>query len=156
MDVSHKIRKTCTPVGPTLARGMWLRSRRPFKLVGEKTWVRVEIERGRPEALIPAYYGGVIARARTHSKNTILAADRRKYLEGQNIIFRTDSARSYKTRLSKVVCDNFVRCNKRVKVSGKWKGQMPNYVKVTTRTLPGGNKKVPCRVLFRCAQPAHL
>ncbi|CAE7228549.1 unnamed protein product, partial [Symbiodinium natans] len=69
----------------------------------------------------------------------------RKYLEGRNIIFHTDSARSYKTRLNKVVHDNVVRCKKKVRVNGKWTWQMPKYVKVTTHTLPGTNKKVKAK-----------
>ena len=72
----------------------------------------------------------------------------KKYLEGRNIIFHTDSARSYKTRLEGVKHDNVVHCKKRVKVNGKWKWQMPNYVKVTTHTV-GKNKTLKTKA---CAQ----
>lgn len=97
------------------------------------------IERGRPESLILERLKPPTTEKRAPGPGPIRKVEwqplGKKYLEGRNIIFHTDSARSYKTRIEGVKHDNVVHCKKRVKVNGKWKWQMPNYVKVTTHTV---------------------
>ena len=117
----------------------------PSKPVMWEQWCGL-IERGRPDTLILERLQPATTEKRSPGPGPIRKTEwqpiGKKYLEGRNIIFHTDSARSYKARLNKVVHDNVVHCKKKVKVNGKWTWQMPKYVKVTTHTLPGTNKTV--------------
>ena len=55
----------------------------------------------------------------------------------KEVILHSDAAKSYKCHVSGVLHDNVVHSNKRVKVSGKWRWQTPDYVKVVTHKIPG-------------------
>ena len=65
-----------------------------------------------------------------------------KHLKDRRVILHTDSARSYKLKLSGVVHDSVVHCKKRMKIRGKFQWVKPKDVKLKTHTLPNGKKLV--------------
>ena len=56
------------------------------------------------------------------------------------VVLHTDSAKSYKLKLSGVIHDAVVHYKKRVKVKGKMQWLKPRYTRVVKHKLPGGKK----------------
>ena len=65
-----------------------------------------------------------------------------KHLKDGKVVLHTDSARSYKLKLSGVVHDSVVHCKKRMKIRGKYHWVKPKYVTLKTHKLPNGEKIV--------------
>ena len=82
--------------------------------------------------------------ARRHPKSewTPLA---NKWLKDKHVILYTDAAKSYKCKIPGVVHDKVIHCKKKVKNGGKWKSQMPNYVRVVAHKVPGQKALVRCK-----------
>eukprot|EP00439_Symbiodinium_sp_Y106_P044217 s6433_g5.t1 len=64
-----------------------------------------------------------------------------KHIANRNAILHTDSARSYKMKLSGVVHDAVVHKKKRVKKNGKWVWLKPTFVRISKHKLPDGRGK---------------
>ena len=56
------------------------------------------------------------------------------------VVLHTDSAKSYKLKLSGVIHDAVVHYKKRVKVKGKMQWLKARYTRVVKHKLPGGKK----------------
>ena len=65
-----------------------------------------------------------------------------KHLKDRKVVLHTDSARSYKLKLSGVAHDSVVHCKKRMKIRGKYQWVKPKYVTLKTHKLPNGEKIV--------------
>ena len=53
--------------------------------------------------------------------------------------------KSYKSHVPGALHDNVTHCKKQVKVSGKWRWQKPNYVKVVTHKVAGEKRSIRCK-----------
>ena len=73
-----------------------------------------------------------------------MAPSGQKHLQDKRVVFHTDSAKSYKLKMLRVVHDRVVhQKNPVINKSGKTTWLHPKYVKVTLHKLPGGK-------LFKC------
>ena len=111
-------------------------------LVHWEQWAGL-VARGRPESLVLVRCKPPPTTSRAPGPGAIRKVDRQpianRWLKGRNIIFHTDSARSYKAKAPGVLHDSVVHQKKRVKVRGKFVWKSPNFVKLTTQ-LPCGKK----------------
>jgi len=103
------------------------------------------IERGRCDSLVLMKTHSGKTATRAPGPGAIKKHDWRpfaaKHLEGRRVVLHTDSAKSYKCKVPGVVHDSVVHCKKRVKgADGRYSWTKPNYVKVSTHKLPGGQK----------------
>ena len=60
----------------------------------------------------------------------------KKWLQDKKVILRTDSAKSYKTKVPGMLRNKVVHGKKRVKVKGQWKWKAPTYVKFVKHKNP--------------------
>ena len=63
-----------------------------------------------------------------------------RWLQDTCVILHSDSARSYKSKISGVLHDAVVHQKKKVKINGKWVWKLPKYVTMKTHKLPSGRK----------------
>ena len=117
------------------------------------------VQRGRPETLILYKLQPKITVKRAPGPGAIrriewkgLAA---KWLLNRKVVLHTDSAKSYKLKVSGVLHDRVVHCKKRVKIQGKWTWRAPHYVRIVKHKLPGGkgktlNVKSGTQIIDRC------
>ena len=103
------------------------------------------IQRGRPETLILRKLQPKITVKRAPGPGAIRKIEWKalgsELLQDRKVILHTDSAKSYKLKLPRVLHDKVVHCKKRVKVNGKWQWQRPHYVRIVTHKLPGTKGK---------------
>ena len=103
------------------------------------------IQRGRPETLILRKLQPKITVKRAPGPGAIRKIEWKalgsELLQDRKVILHTDSAKSYKLKLPRVLHDKVVHCKKRVKVNGKWQWQRPHYVWIVTHKLPGTKGK---------------
>ena len=82
------------------------------------------VQHGRPEALILRKLQPKITVKRAPGPGAIRKTEwkliAKELLLDRKVILYTDSAKSYKLKLSGVLHDKVVHCKKRVKVKGKW------------------------------------
>ena len=64
----------------------------------------------------------------------------KRWLKDTNVVLHSDSARSYKGKISGVLHDAVIHQKKKMKVNGKWVWKLPKYVTMKTHTLPSGKK----------------
>ena len=116
------------------------------------------VQRGKPESLVLHRLKPVRTDARAPGPGAVRKVEWRPladhWLKNRKVVLHTDSAKSYRVRVAGVLHDRVVHCKKRVKVRGKWKWQVPRYVKVVEHKLPGTNKKIRVKagtqVIGRC------
>ncbi|CAE7863483.1 unnamed protein product [Symbiodinium microadriaticum] len=77
-----------------------------------------------------------------------------KLLKDRNVVLHTDSAKSYKLVIPRVIHDRVVHCRKRVKKNGEYTWMQPKYVSIVKHTLPKSKKilsvKSGTQVIDRC------
>lgn len=102
------------------------------------------LQRGKPKTLVLNKLKPMMTVKRAPGPGAIRKVDWKplgmKHLQDRKIVLHSDSARSYKLKLSGVVHDAVVHCKKRVKVNGKYRWVKPKYTRVTCHKLPGGKK----------------
>ncbi|CAJ1458403.1 unnamed protein product [Effrenium voratum] len=64
----------------------------------------------------------------------------KKWLQDQQVVLHTDSAKSYKVKLPGVLHDSVIHCKKKIKVGGKWVWKAPTYVRSVTHKNPATKK----------------
>ncbi len=64
----------------------------------------------------------------------------RKHLEGKDILFHTDKARTYRLKLKKVLHDVIVHKKKKAVRKGKTVWLRPKFVEMKTHKLPDGRR----------------
>lgn len=116
------------------------------------------VQRGKPETLVLHRLKPVHTEARAPGPGAVRKVEWRpladRWLKGRKVVLHTDSAKSYRVKVTGVLHDRVVHCKKRVKVRGKWKWQAPRYTKVVDHKVPGTNKKLRVKagtqVIDRC------
>eukprot|EP00438_Fugacium_kawagutii_P027388 Skav208435 [mRNA] locus=scaffold1952:79215:80105:+ [translate_table: standard] len=102
------------------------------------------LQRGKPKTLVLNKLKPMMTVKRAPGPAAIRKVDWKplgvKHLQDRKVVLHSDSARSYKLKLSGVVHDAVVHCKKRVKVNGKHQWVKPKYTRVTCHKLPGGKK----------------
>ena len=63
-----------------------------------------------------------------------------KWLQGRHVILHSDSARSYRLKVPGMLHDAVAHQKKRIKRGAKYVWMKPNYVRISTHTLPDGRK----------------
>ncbi|CAJ1375294.1 unnamed protein product [Effrenium voratum] len=98
------------------------------------------VQRGHPETLVLHRLSPKESAKRAPGRGAIRKVERsplaKKRLQDKKVILRTDSAKSYKTKVPGVLHDKVVHAKKRVKVKGQWKWKAPTYVKLVKHKNP--------------------
>ena len=106
------------------------------------------VQRGAPETLVLTKLNPAMTVPRAPGPGAIRKVDWKplalKHIANRNAILHTDSARSYKMKLSGVVHDAVVHKKKRVKKNGKWVWLKPTFVRISKHKLPDG-RRISCK-----------
>ncbi|OLQ10741.1 hypothetical protein AK812_SmicGene5514 [Symbiodinium microadriaticum] len=106
-------------------------------------WVGL-VSRGKPESLVLVRLKPQITKRRAPGPGAIRKAEWKpianRWLQDTCVILHSDSARSYKSKISGVLHDAVVHQKKKVKINGKWVWKLPKYVTMKTHKLPSGRK----------------
>ena len=102
------------------------------------------VQRGKPKTLVLSSVSPPLTVKRAPGPGAIRKVDRKplavKHLQDRKIVLHSDSAKSYKLKLSGMVHDAVVHCKKRVKVKGKYQWLKPKYTHVVKHKLPDGRQ----------------
>lgn len=117
--------------------------RNPSACVEWEQWWGI-VKRGHPETLVLHRLKPTLSADRAPGPGAIRKTEwkplAKTWLENQKVILHTDAAKSYRLKVDGVVHDNVIHCKKRIKVKGKWRWQLPKYVRLITHRLPGTTK----------------
>ena len=106
-------------------------------------WVGL-VTRGKPESLVLLRLNPQFTTARAPGPGAIRKTEwkpiAKRWLKDTNVVLHSDSARSYKGKISGVLHDAVIHQKKKMKVNGKWVWKLPKYVTMKTHTLPSGKK----------------
>ena len=107
------------------------------------------VKRGHPDTLVLHRLHPKMSEVRAPGPGAIRKVEwtplANKWLKDKHVILHTDAAKSYKCQIRNVIHDKVVHCKKKVKTNGKWKWQMPNYVRLVHHKVPGQKALVRCK-----------
>ena len=107
------------------------------------------VKRGHPDTLVLHRLRPKMSEVRAPGPGAIRKVEwtplANKWLKDKRVILHTDAAKSYKCQIRGVVHDKVVHCKKKVKTNGKWKWQMPNYVRLVHHKVPRQKALVRCK-----------
>lgn len=111
------------------------------KCVQWELWSGI-VQRGKPKTLLLSRFESTVTVKRAPGPGAIRKVDWKplavKHLQDRKIALHSDSAKSYKLKVSGMVHDAVVHCKKRVKVNGKFQWLKPKYTRVVKHKLPDG------------------
>lgn len=100
------------------------------------------LARGKPSTLVLTRLNPALSVKRAPGPGAIHKIDwtplAEKHLAGRKVVLHTDSAKSYKSKVTGMVHDAVVHCKKKVVIKGKTTWAAPQYVRVVSHKLPGG------------------
>ncbi|CAE6965865.1 unnamed protein product, partial [Symbiodinium natans] len=107
-------------------------------------WAGV-VQRGRPDTLVLHKLTPKLTVKRAPGPGAIRKTEwttlGTKLLQDRHVILHTDSAKSYKAKISGVLHDRVIHCKKRVKRNGKWIWLAPKYTSIVKHKIPNTKGK---------------
>ena len=114
---------------------------KPDKNTKWEQWAGI-VSRGMPQTLILSRLPAPLTTKRSPGPGATRKVDwaplAEKHLQGTQVIFHTDSAKSYLMKIKGVVHDRVVHKKTKAEIRGKTVWVQPKYVEMKTHKLPGG------------------